>query len=126
MVNKTLIINIYYTHNKNTNNIDILSMSKDSLSLPQIDLTTVDPKITNIDMRSLIEKIHNKCVNINFNWIKYKFLDLDISYLNDSIITAIYYATYIPSNTNIGNNYWIDIKPYVTHYDTLRKLICML
>lgn len=126
MNSKTLIVGIIYTPNLPEEKIYIISNNEDSIFLPQIDLSSLDIKKDNIEINSLLETLFNKYVDIDYGWLKPKLLNIEISHDNTNIITAIYYGIYIPSNTILKNGYWTDIAPYVSYYDTLRKLLCVL
>jgi len=128
MNNKTIVIGILYTASMTNDSINIISNNKDSLMFPQIDISTLNPKKHNINLDSILKLLFEKSINLNFEWSRPKLLNIELSYDEESntAITAIYYGIFIPNNTALVNSYWIDIKPYVAHYDTLRKLICMI
>lgn len=128
MNNKTVIICIIYSVQLNDESIVLVSSDKESLVLPQIDISSLNPKKHNINLQSIIKSIFEKYINLNFDWTKPKLLNIELSYEEESntSTTVIYYGIYIPNNTLLNNSHWIDVKPYIGHYDTLRKLICML
>jgi len=128
MNSKTIIIGILYTASISNDSVNIVSHDKNSLSFPQIDVSTMNPKKYNLTLNSILKLLFEKSVNISFEWSKPKLLNIELSYDEESntLITAIYYGIFIPNNASLTNSYWIDIKPYVAHYDTLRKLVCML
>jgi hypothetical protein len=129
MTTKTSIISIIYTANLTKDSINIISNQNDLLLLPQIDISTLDPKKHNLDLESTVQLLFERCVNLDFNWSKPKLLNIELIYDEeaDCTTTAIYYGIYVPDNTKLMNNcYWIDIKPYIGYYETLRKLVCML
>jgi hypothetical protein len=128
MNTKTIIINVIYTADIISDTVKIISTNKDSLAFPQMDISALNPKKNNINLNSVIQTIFEKYIKLDFNWSKPKLLDIELVYEEESnsIVTAIYYGIFIPHNTSIDNAYWIDIKPYVAHYNTLRKLVCML
>lgn len=128
MNNKTVVICVIYTAKFSDDTITLVSIDKESLILPQVDVSSLNPKKNNIDLQSITKLLFEKYVNLNFNWTKPKLLDIDLVYEQESntSTTVIYYAIYIPHSTMLNNAYWIDAKQYVGHYDTLRKLICML
>lgn len=129
MNTKTVVMCIVYTANLNSNNVNIVSSQENNLVLPHLDLSSLNPKKQDISLNNLIRVLFEKSVNLNFSWTKPKFLNVELIHDEESntIITGIYYAIYIPENTQlINNSYWIDIKPYVPYYEILRKLVCML
>lgn len=129
MTTKTIIICIIYSADLNNDIINIISKDKDSLLLPQIDVSDLNPKKHDINLDTIVKILFNKTVNLNFSWAKPKLLNMELVYNeeNDTTTTAIYYGIYVPNNVQlINNSYWVDIKPYVGHYETLRKLVCML
>jgi hypothetical protein len=128
MNTKTVVIGILYTAGLNNDTINIVSNDKDSLSFPQIDISTLNPKKHNLNLDSILKLLFEKSVNISFEWSRPKLLNIELSYDEElnTLITAIFYSIFIPNNTSLNDSYWIDIKPYIAHYDTLRKLVCIL
>lgn len=128
MNTKTIIICAIYTANLTNDSISLVSTKEEALALPQIDISSLNPKKNNINLQSITKFIFEKYVNLNFDWTQPKLIDIDLMYQEDLNLstTAIYYGIYVPDNVILNNSYWLDIKPYVGHYDTLRKLVCML
>lgn len=129
MTTKTTIVCLIYSATLNSDVINVISKEENSLSLPQIDVSDLNPKKHDISLDTIIKILFNKSVNLNFSWAKPKLLNIELIYdeENDTTTTAIYYGIYIPNNVQLNDRcYWIDIKPYIGHYETLRKLVCML
>lgn len=128
MNTKTIVLCIVYAAELDNERIMLVSSNKESLSLPQIDISSLNPKKHNLNFQSIIKLIFEKYVNLSFDWTKPKLLNIELTHEEESntLITGIYYAIYIPSSTLLSNATFIDIKPYVSQYETLRKLICML
>lgn len=126
MNTKTIIICLIYTISNNT--IKMVSSNEDSMMLPQIDISTLNSKKHHIELNNIVKVIFEKSVRLNFTWTKPKLINIELinEEENNTVTTTIYYGIYVPDNTLLINSFWIDIQPYIGHYETLRKLVCML
>ena len=102
--------------NKHTLEHDIVSLSKSSLSIPSVNLTSEN------SLQDSLSILFESCVDLSAAYAKYKLYDAEI--INETLILS--YMCLLPFSTTIKNSHLMPAKQYANYSPNLQKIISLL
>jgi len=117
---------ILYTLDTHNQQLKIISDDNNEIQIPSLIIDQLDHSKTIVGIEHILKKIFTQYSKLSFEWIKIKFLDIDIYNDESSINTDIYYCAYIPQETHLLKGYFVDITELAKINPIIRKLICLM
>lgn len=102
--------------NKHTLEHDIVSLSKNFLSIPSVELTSEN------SLQNSLSVLFESCVDLSAAYAKYKLYDAEI--INETLVLS--YMCLLPFSTTIKNSHLIPAKEYANYSPNLQKVISLL